>query len=214
LALALIVFALFIAYLIVRWLWRALKKLIRKIRPPKPLPISPGPVPLALEPKTIFVSYRRQDSADVTGRLTDTLADKFGRDSLFKDVDSIEIGKNFRKEIGQAMDQCRVLLVTIGNFWAGGGLHASEKTRLDDPSDLVRIEIEVALAKAITIIPVLVMGASMPDRRTLPESLQELADLNAVSIRADPDFRGDVERLIQGIGRYLSKSGRSRSAGR
>lgn len=41
-----------------------------------------------LKSKAIFVSYRRDDSADVTGRLYDRLSSHFGTDSVFKDVDS------------------------------------------------------------------------------------------------------------------------------
>lgn len=141
----------------------------------------------------------------MTGRLTDALAQRFGKHSIFRDVDSIDAGENFRKKIELAMVKCRVALVIIGNHWVGGGLGTSSETRLNNPRDLVRIEIEVALAKGVTVIPVLVMGAPMPEEQTLPESLRGLADINGIAIRADPDFSGDVERLIQGIGRRISK---------
>jgi hypothetical protein len=38
---------------------------------------------------TIFISYRRADSASAAGRLYDRLAERYGRASVFKDVDSI-----------------------------------------------------------------------------------------------------------------------------
>ncbi|HEX2992222.1 MAG TPA: hypothetical protein VHO49_16160, partial [Anaerolineales bacterium] len=37
----------------------------------------------------IFLSYRRSDSADITGRIYDRLVDDLGRSPIFKDVDSI-----------------------------------------------------------------------------------------------------------------------------
>src|SRR5687767_11846527 len=43
----------------------------------------------------IFISYRRQDSAYPAGWLYDRLADRFGADQIFKDVDSIELGDDF-----------------------------------------------------------------------------------------------------------------------
>lgn len=196
LALAVIVFALFAAYRIVRWFWSLLRK-----RPP----ISPVPTTFRVKPGSLFISYRRRDTEDVTGRLTDRLAERLGANAFFKDVKNIEIGRNFRKDIAEAMDRCEVLLVIIGRFWAGEDSDASGHTRLSEARDSVRTEIEVAFAKGIPIIPVLVMGASMPNESVLPESLQELADINAISIRPDPDFSNDVELLIRGIGLILSE---------
>jgi hypothetical protein len=47
----------------------------------------------------IFVSYRRQQSKDVAGRLYDRLADRFGEGQVFMDVDAIEPGVDFAEEI-------------------------------------------------------------------------------------------------------------------
>jgi hypothetical protein len=38
------------------------------------------------------VGYRRDDTADVAGRIYDALETRFGRDYLFKDVDDIPLG--------------------------------------------------------------------------------------------------------------------------
>ena len=43
----------------------------------------------------IFISYRREDSADTCGRIYDRLRDRFGKDAVFKDVDSIPLGVSF-----------------------------------------------------------------------------------------------------------------------
>jgi hypothetical protein len=40
----------------------------------------------------LFISYRRDDTADSCGRLDDKLAARFGRANVFKDVDSIPLG--------------------------------------------------------------------------------------------------------------------------
>jgi len=37
----------------------------------------------------VFISYRRQESSGLAGRLYDRLADRFGEDQVFMDVDSI-----------------------------------------------------------------------------------------------------------------------------
>jgi hypothetical protein len=43
----------------------------------------------------IFISYRRDDSADIAGRIYDRLVQRFGEDSVFKDVDSIPSASTF-----------------------------------------------------------------------------------------------------------------------
>jgi hypothetical protein len=45
---------------------------------------------------SIFISYRRDDSADVAGRIYDRLVDSFGEDLVFKDVDNIPFGMDFK----------------------------------------------------------------------------------------------------------------------
>ena len=43
----------------------------------------------------IFISYRRSDSQDVTGRIYDRLLGKFTQKQVFKDVDNIPLGVSF-----------------------------------------------------------------------------------------------------------------------
>jgi hypothetical protein len=77
--------------------------------------------------------------------------------------------------------------------------------RLQDPRDFVRIEVEAALKRNILIIPLLVRGASMPEEDQLPPSLQKLVYRNAISIRPDPDFHRDMDRLIAAITDHIAK---------
>lgn len=152
--------------------------------------------------KDIFVSYRRADSSDITGRIFDRLKARFGKDCLFKDVDSIPLGKDFRKEIAEAVGQCKVLLAVIGVDW----LDVTDKPgnrRIDDPNDYVRIEISTALDRKIPVIPILVETASMPKPETLPETLRELVFRNATPVRADPDFHHDLDRLCDQLAVYV-----------
>lgn len=144
----------------------------------------------------ILISYRREDSADATGRIYDRLVQQFGRAAVFKDVDSIPLGINFRKHLDEQVAKCDVFLAVIGPDWMGS--KASEgMSRLDDPRDFVRIEIESALKREIPVIPVLVRGATIPASERLPSSLQELSDRNGIAVRSDPDFHRDMDRLIE-----------------
>ncbi len=62
----------------------------------------------------IFVSYRRQETSHLAGRLHDRLADRFGEDQVFIDVDTIEPGMDFAEEISRAVAACQMLLAIIG----------------------------------------------------------------------------------------------------
>lgn len=151
----------------------------------------------------IFISYRRGDSADITGRIYDRVAQHFGKEAVFKDVDSIPLGIDFQKHLQEAVGQCSVLLAIIGRSWVDAGRN-SGKRRLDDPRDHLRIEIETALRRDIPVIPVLVQGGTIPDAEVLPDSLKTLAYRNGLSVRPDPDFHPDMDRLIKGIQAHLT----------
>ncbi|ACK66291.1 GUN4 domain protein [Rippkaea orientalis PCC 8801] len=152
----------------------------------------------------LFISYRRDDSADVTGRIYDRLIQYFGKDTIFKDVDSIPIGVDFRQYIDQEVGRCQILLAIIGQQWLNI-TDTTGKRRLDDPQDFVRLEIESALKRNIPVVPVLVRGAKVPTEQELPPSLRELAYRNGSLVRSDPDFHGDLDRLILGIERHLEE---------
>jgi hypothetical protein len=152
----------------------------------------------------IFISYRRADSADVTGRIYDRLAGHFGESAIFKDVDSIPAGIDFKEHLEKAVGKCKVFLVVIGDKWLET-TRSTNKNRLQDPRDFVRIEIEAALNRNIRIIPLLVRGASMPEEEELPPSLQKLVYRNAIPIRPDPDFHRDMDRLISAISDEATK---------
>jgi len=151
----------------------------------------------------VFISYRRNDSGDATGRLHDHLGARFGQENIFIDIDSIPLGTDFREYIDGSVKQCDVLLAVIGEHWLeakGRGVARTSKRRLDDPADSVRIEIESALKRGIPVVPVLVGTAAMPADEDLPEGLKKLAFLNAAEIRPGRDFRAQVERLIKFLG--------------
>lgn len=152
----------------------------------------------------IFISYRRADSRKDAGRIYDRLVAEFGRENVFKDVDNIPPGSDFRTEIALAVNQCDVLLAIIGQKWLNA-LDDVGNRRLDNPNDYVRLEIEAGLRRHnCLIVPVLVDGAAMPGSTDLPDTLRELAFKNAAIVRDDPDFNRDVTRLISDLQQYLS----------
>lgn len=150
----------------------------------------------------IFMSYRRKDSADVSGRIYDRLAAHFGEETVFKDVDDIPFGVDFKKHLNNVVARTAVELVVIGPDWLNATDEAGLR-RLDDPTDFVRIEIEAALNRDIPVVPLLVQGAAMPKGEELPSGLTKLAYRNGTPVRPDPDFHRDMDRLIKGLEEYV-----------
>jgi hypothetical protein len=150
----------------------------------------------------IFISYRREDNAGVTGRIYDRLVQQFGETAIFKDIDSIPLGVNFRQHIDTIVQECDVVLVVIGDRWAGE-TKKPVRRRIDNPEDIVRIEIESALNRNIRVIPLLIQGVTMPSEAFLPDSLKGLAIRHGITIGNDPHFHSDMERLIRDLGLYF-----------
>ena len=143
---------------------------------------------------TIFISYRRSDSAPYAGRLYDRLAARFGGEQLFMDLE-IEPGEDFVARIEQGVSQCKVLIALIGPGWLKAA-DATGRRRLDDPADYTRIEVAAALRRQISVLPVLVGGAVMPTPAELPEELAPLARRQALEM-TDARFGDDSDRLIE-----------------
>jgi CHASE2 domain-containing sensor protein len=153
----------------------------------------------------IFVSYRRDDSRHVTERIYGRLAARFGKENVFKDVDSIAPGQDFRPVLEAAVAQCAAMVAIIGPRWLIITDDAGQR-RLDSAGDYVRFELERALARNIQVIPVLVDGAAPLKAIELPTSLQPLAFRQATPVRPDPDFRNDMERLLTALSNAKSFS--------
>lgn len=148
---------------------------------------------------TVFISYRRERTAMHAGRLYDSIAAQFGDASVFMDLEMAP-GIDFVERITSAVSSCRVLLVVIGPDWAGAPGVAS---RLADRDDFVRLEVELALRAAdVTVIPVLVGGARMPEPEQLPAELRPLARRNAIEL-SDLRWRYDCQRLMAALAELL-----------
>jgi TIR domain len=148
----------------------------------------------------IAISYRRDDSGVITGRIFDRLAAHYGREAVFRDIDNIPPGVDFRQHIAGVLGESDILLAIVGPRWLGsrGG-----RNRLDDEADPVRLEVETGLHKQLPVIPVLVMRATMPRVDRLPDSLKDFAYRNAVRVDDGQDFDIHSSRLIRAMDRIL-----------
>lgn len=156
----------------------------------------------------IFVSYRRDDSRAMTGRLCDRLTDHFGHKAVFRDVDSIPLGVDFRTHIRETIAKSEALLVIIGPSWLEIA-NSKGQRRLSLSDDFVRLEIESALQQNIPVIPVMVDGAEIPSVDQLPESLRVLCYKNALKIPQEPFFHAGVNKLISDLDRLKSSKTQS-----
>lgn len=127
----------------------------------------------------VFISYRRQDSAGYVRALYNELAQYFGHEQIFMDVDDIPLGTDFVSILNRNLQDCQIMLVVIGPQWLDIRNSRGER-RLENPDDFVRLEVARAIENDFTIIPVLVNGADMPAEADLPENLRALSRRQAL----------------------------------
>src|SRR5262249_14939916 len=97
-----------------------------------------------LEP--LLVTLANKVIAGTAGRLHDRLAQKFGCNNLFMDVDHIPAGVDFTEYLHSQVTACDVFLAVIGPNWLDAK-DDSRRRRFDNPDDFVTIEIAAALAR-------------------------------------------------------------------
>lgn len=149
----------------------------------------------------IFINYREEDTLGDLETLGFRLKMHFGEEAVFVARERIELGAQSEQRIERALSWCSAMLVLIGPKWLTPGDEEGRR-RLDDPQDLLRREIERALARGILIIPVLVRGAQMPRKKDLPDSLKELRNRQGRRIH-EGRWERDTEELIKGIEQAL-----------
>jgi tetratricopeptide (TPR) repeat protein len=150
----------------------------------------------------IFINYRREDSISTAGRLHDRLAQTFGQNNIFMDVDHIPAGVDFVMHLNDKVATCKIFLAVIGPHWLDAKDEAGQR-RIHQPEDFVAVEIAAALDRNIRVIPVLVDGATVPRASELPDSLKPLARRQAVELR-QLHFGRDADALIKRVREALN----------
>jgi hypothetical protein len=157
---------------------------------------------MAAAPGAVVVSYRRKDTGHAAYRIRERLAGRLGEGSVFMDVDSIRPGEDFVARISQAVGVCQVLLALIGREWTT--VADREGRRLDDPDDLVAFEVAMALERGVTVVPVLIDGAEMPDEGDLPMRLKPLVWRNAYQVD-QATFKHSAAALVEEVERLVDR---------
>ena len=146
----------------------------------------------------VFISYRRTDSEGQARALSLELEKLLGRDSLFMDVDSIALGRDFRQIIHERLQLCDVMLALIGPRWLDAA-DAKGNRLLDNPRDFVRQELAAALKRNILVIPVLLQGTPIPSPEQLPEDIRDLSYRNGFDLEHST-WESDVREMVKRLG--------------
>ena len=154
----------------------------------------------------IFLSYRRDDASGHAGHLFDDLTE-LGRYDVFMDIEKIGAGLAFKQAIDGALASCDVFLALIGRRWLDAQ-DSDGRVRLENPEDLVRLEVGRALAREdVRVVPVLVQDVEMPSSVALPEPLRRSPSERAPHQRQTLALRRRTAR--RGAGRDRSREGRA-----
>ena len=153
----------------------------------------------------VFVSYRRQDTSHLAGRLYDRLSDRVGSAQVFMDVDSIEPGSDFHEMIARAVGSSHVLLALIGPGSAGrdgrpGPASAGQLRRPGAYGDPGRPRSERPRHTGARGRST----GSAPEEVDLPVDLRPIDD-GKPSRLAHATFRADVETLVTAVARAAAE---------
>lgn len=153
-----------------------------------PKPVTSEPALIAGLRFRVFLSYNRADSSYGVTYLHRLLTEAYGDEAVITDQFSIPIGGNFARFLEKVISGCTVVLAVIGPQWL-------QKIGLAE--SWTRMEIECALHFGVDVVPLLIEGATMPDSRDLPASLQPLPFCNGLPVRSGRDFDHDVSHLLE-----------------
>lgn len=130
-------------------------------------------------PYEIFISYRRKDTGGYAGRLYDHLKQELGPDSVLIDVEVEGTAEVLRQWVERVVPGSGVMLVLIGHKWI---VSEDGRRRLEEPGDIVRLEIELALLHDVPIIPIQIDDAPRPKAVDLPDSIRKIMDFKGYDL--------------------------------
>lgn len=147
----------------------------------------------------LIVSYRPDDTGNISGRLEDFLVNRFGDNTVQLGLEGfIQPGDDFVEAIESAVKQTdTTLVILIGNKW-------SEGEWLNDANDYNHVAIKTALEEKVRIMPVLINGATMPSADQLPEAFASLARRVGLTISED-NFRDEAGKLADQLEKHVKK---------
>lgn len=119
------------------------------------------------------------------------------------DIDSLKAGDLFANKIDEALQNCVVMLVMMGPYWASLTDEQGAR-RIDNPGDYPRMEVAAAMKRGIRVIPILVGNAPLPKREELPSEIAGLVDRQVLRLSRE-DFDADMKRLMSSVAQDLPR---------
>jgi len=141
----------------------------------------------------IFINYRTGDGDEAAEFLASRLADRFGKEHVFKASRSIQPGELFSEALIDAAQNSNVLLAVMGPDWGAA-------PQLHEEADWVRTEILAAQTSGTRVVPV-IKGRKTDRlaRASLPPDLMWLADVHSLRL----DMHESTDDLTR-IGDFLA----------
>jgi len=117
--------------------------------------------------------------------------------NVFRDIDGIQPGDLFPEVIRREMRKSDVMVVVVGTKF----FDADHLARFDKEDDPVRVELTMALALGLPLLPVTVEGAQIPTGIKSHSVLEAFASLHAHDIGSGRHFEVDLKDLEEKIRR-------------
>jgi hypothetical protein len=146
----------------------------------------------------VFINYRTVDNPIGAAGIHDALANRFGKDKVFRDCASLEAGAQYPAAIRDALNRSDVLVSIIGPQWLTLTDDMTGERLIDREHDWVRRELVWAHERDIRVIPVLLVDtpahAVHPKASELPPDIRWFAYVQAFEF-SHRRFGTDLERL-------------------
>lgn len=152
---------------------------------------------------TVFINFRVGDGQDTAVLIDQKLCRVFGTDTVFRSSRTIPKGVAFDPVLIEAVTGCSVFLAVIGPNWLSRD--GEGRRRIDAPADWVRTEIELAIAGAKPIIPVLVGDRAMPAADDLPATIADLARRQYLRLH-HRSAEYDLKHLVDSVREHFGPS--------
>ncbi|MGZ0200015.1 toll/interleukin-1 receptor domain-containing protein [Streptomyces sp. RM1] len=123
----------------------------------------------------VFINYRTGDGEKTAALIDQELKRRFGPEHVFRASRSITPGEAYPDKLLKALRHSSLLLAVVGPDWT------NFRSRLNDPGDWVRREIEEAFTCELPVVPILEgRKTNRLSKSDLPSALERLSDLQSV----------------------------------
>jgi TIR domain len=140
----------------------------------------------------IFISYRRDDVPGQVGRIFGRLAEHYGEDFVFMDVESINLSQDFEQVIKKRINDSDIVLLAIGPKWR------AQRQLAEGERDFLRMELDEAIAGKRPLGPLLIDRREELEAADLPVEVQKVLASHALEIRHST-FDRDIDAVVLGL---------------